>query len=274
MLFVLNETEKEFFMTTGQIIYEARRKAGMTQEELADRLGVSRQAVSKWESDTAFPETDKIIELCKLFDLSADELLLGAEGRKSEKAEGEKEEQPSPSYLCDKEKLHFEYVSKTKIGSLPLVHINFGLGHYRAKGVIAIGNVATGFVSIGFIAVGLLSMGLMALGALAFGTVALGLLVGAGAVSTGALAFGGVAIGIMTFGGVSIGYISIGGCAIAQYAFGGAAQGFVAVGQQWAAGTNAFKMPEAYDELCAFADANFTGWLCNFIKAVALTLCG
>ena len=47
-------------MTTGQRIYEARKKAGMTQEELADRLGVSRQAVSKWESDAAYPETDKI----------------------------------------------------------------------------------------------------------------------------------------------------------------------------------------------------------------------
>ena len=66
-------------MTTGQRIYEARKKAGMTQEELADRLGVSRQAVSKWESDAAYPETDKIVELCKLFSLSADELLLGAE---------------------------------------------------------------------------------------------------------------------------------------------------------------------------------------------------
>ena len=263
-------------MTTGQKIYEARRKAGMTQEELADRLGVSRQAVSKWESDTAFPETDKIIELCKLFDLSADELLLGAEGKRSERAAGEEgaEASPAPRYSYDRENLHFEYVSKTKIGNLPLVHVNFGLGHYRAKGVIAIGNVATGFVSIGFLAIGLLSMGLLALGALAFGTIALGLLVGAGAVSTGALAFGGVAIGIMTFGGVSIGYISIGGCSIAQYAFGGAAQGYVAVGQQWAAGTHAFQMPEAYDELCAFADTNFTGWLCNFIKAVALTLCG
>ncbi len=64
-------------MTTGQKIYEARRKAGMTQEALATQLGVSRQSVSKWESDNAFPETEKLIELCKLFSLSADELLLG-----------------------------------------------------------------------------------------------------------------------------------------------------------------------------------------------------
>ncbi len=43
-------------MTTGEIIFEYRKKAGLTQEELADRLGVSRQAVSKWEQDAAFPE--------------------------------------------------------------------------------------------------------------------------------------------------------------------------------------------------------------------------
>ena len=44
-------------MTTGQKIYECRKNAGLTQEELAEKLGVSRQAVSKWESDAAFPET-------------------------------------------------------------------------------------------------------------------------------------------------------------------------------------------------------------------------
>ena len=66
-------------MTTGQKIYECRKRAGMTQEELAGRLNVSRQAVSKWEADAAFPETEKILALCRLFSLSADELLFGNE---------------------------------------------------------------------------------------------------------------------------------------------------------------------------------------------------
>ncbi len=64
-------------MTTGQKIYECRKRGGMTQEELADRLGVSRQAVSKWEQDAAFPETEKVLELCRLFHFSSDELLFG-----------------------------------------------------------------------------------------------------------------------------------------------------------------------------------------------------
>ena len=82
-------------MTTGQKIYECRKAAGMTQEELADRLGVTRQAVSKWEQDIAFPETDKVLEMCKLFSVSADELLFGRENVHkvtNEKTESESEE--------------------------------------------------------------------------------------------------------------------------------------------------------------------------------------
>jgi len=63
----------------GEAIKAHRSRCSMTQELVAERLGVSRQAVSKWESDAAYPETDKIVELCKLFALSADDLLLGAE---------------------------------------------------------------------------------------------------------------------------------------------------------------------------------------------------
>ena len=48
---------------------------GMTQEDLADQMGVSRQTVSKWEMDGAFPEMEKAIALSKLFNCSLDELL-------------------------------------------------------------------------------------------------------------------------------------------------------------------------------------------------------
>lgn len=47
----------------------------MTQEELADRIGVSRQTVSKWELDTAYPEMSKVLELCSLFSCSMDQLI-------------------------------------------------------------------------------------------------------------------------------------------------------------------------------------------------------
>lgn len=62
-------------MTIGEKIYTLRRSSGWSQEELADRIGVTRQAISRWEAGSAKPEADKIIELCDLFDVTADYLL-------------------------------------------------------------------------------------------------------------------------------------------------------------------------------------------------------
>lgn len=58
-----------------QCLRKMRNK--MTQEELAERLSVSRQTVSKWELDIAYPELDKIIDLCTLFSCTMDELVRG-----------------------------------------------------------------------------------------------------------------------------------------------------------------------------------------------------
>lgn len=62
-------------MTLGEKIVRQRKELNYTQEQLADVLGVSRQSISKWESDIAYPETDKLIELGKLFHCSMDYLL-------------------------------------------------------------------------------------------------------------------------------------------------------------------------------------------------------
>ena len=62
-------------MTLGEKLSKLRKEYNYTQEQLADILGVSRQSISKWESDIAYPETDKLIELGKLFDCSMDYLL-------------------------------------------------------------------------------------------------------------------------------------------------------------------------------------------------------
>ena len=62
-------------MTLGEKIARLSKELNYPQEQLADTLGVSRQSISKWESDIAYPETDKLIELGKLFDCSMDYLL-------------------------------------------------------------------------------------------------------------------------------------------------------------------------------------------------------
>ena len=62
-------------MTIGQRIAEKRKELGLSQEALGEKLGVSRQAISKWESDTSVPEIDKLILLSKLFGVSVGWLL-------------------------------------------------------------------------------------------------------------------------------------------------------------------------------------------------------
>lgn len=62
-------------MTIGEKIAALRRQKGVTQEQLSEILHVSRQAVSRWESDAAFPETEKLIRLSKLLGCSIDFLL-------------------------------------------------------------------------------------------------------------------------------------------------------------------------------------------------------
>jgi transcriptional regulator with XRE-family HTH domain len=63
-------------MTLGSKLAKLRKENNYTQEQLADVLGVSRQAISKWESNAAYPETDKLIRICRLFHCKTDYLLL------------------------------------------------------------------------------------------------------------------------------------------------------------------------------------------------------
>lgn len=114
-----------------------RKQKGLSQEELAFRLGVSRQSVSKWESGQSTPELERIIEIADLFGISLDELI----GHES-----------NDYVTVDREELRsvvrhlftYEYKSKFKIGNVPLIHINLGRGFRIAKGIIAIGNIAVG----------------------------------------------------------------------------------------------------------------------------------
>ena len=61
-------------MSLGQKIYELRIAKNLSQGNLADLLDVSRQSVSKWETDTAIPELDKLIKMCDVFEVTLDEI--------------------------------------------------------------------------------------------------------------------------------------------------------------------------------------------------------
>ena len=199
-------------MTTGEKIAACRKNKKLSQEQLAGALGVTRQAVSRWESDLAFPETDTLVKMSRMFGVSCDYLL-----NYNEVADESPEEKGKAVFSLNN--LYFEYKSNAHIGSLPLVHINIGLGR-----------VAKGFFSVGLVSVGVVSFGLVSLGALAFGIISLGLLSFA-SLSFGIVAFGGAALGVIAFGGLAVGVFSVGGAAIGAFALGGyACGGYIAVG--------------------------------------------
>lgn len=62
-------------MTLGTIIQTKRAQRGLSQEQLAEQVGVSRQAVSKWEVGDAIPDTDKLVPLARALGITVDELL-------------------------------------------------------------------------------------------------------------------------------------------------------------------------------------------------------
>ena len=61
-------------MKLGKKIHQLRKLSGMTQEQLAEKLEVSRQTVSKWESETTVPDLESMVRICRMFHISLDEL--------------------------------------------------------------------------------------------------------------------------------------------------------------------------------------------------------
>lgn len=64
-------------MTIGERLLKLRKERNLSQEELANKLDVSRQSISKWETDQSMPDFDKIVSLCEYFGITTDELLTG-----------------------------------------------------------------------------------------------------------------------------------------------------------------------------------------------------
>lgn len=78
------------YMTFGEKMQKLRKEAGLSQEELSYQLGVSRQAISKWERDNGYPETEKIVQMSKMFHVSLDYLLNEDDTKKPEISPDEK----------------------------------------------------------------------------------------------------------------------------------------------------------------------------------------
>lgn len=212
-------------MSFAEKLMELRKQKGWSQEELGDKLDVTRQTVSKWELGATTPEMEKLAAISDLFGITTDELIKGNTPQSKF---------PTEQTVVIHKKIR-EYRSKRTWRGMPIVHIAknakgvvaIGL---RAKGIISIGLLSMGLVSIGLLSLGIISIGCLALGAFVCGTVAAGVFVCGGA-AAGLFALGGVACGWFSYGGVSCGMYSIGGFAKGQVAVGGVADGIIAFGK-------------------------------------------
>ena len=99
-------------MTLGERVYQLRTVRGLSQSDLAEALDVSRQSVSKWETNASVPDLDKLVKMCELFGVSMDALVRGEE----------EEGRPQPASVIRQEKGRLDV--RTMIG---LILIVFGL---------------------------------------------------------------------------------------------------------------------------------------------------
>ncbi len=197
-------------MTLGEKIAKQRKELNFTQEQLADTLGVSRQSVSKWESDIAYPETEKPIKMGKLFDCSMDYLL------NEDIVEKQGTTPKTSGNIRNKFKKQFRERKSEKTV--------FGL---LSSGIFSLGLLSMRALSVGLLSLGLISIGVFSAGVLAVGSVALGL-----------FAVGAISVGVISFGALSVGCFSSGTLAIGKYvAVGDHAHGMIAIGESVADGT-------------------------------------
>lgn len=108
-------------MTFGEKLYRLRKKYNYTQESLAERLGTTRQAVSKWENDQSLPDIDKVVQISQIFDVTIDYLLKNSEyaGTNDESTKME------DRYFVSREEADHYLRNQRKVGIL--VSIGIGL---------------------------------------------------------------------------------------------------------------------------------------------------
>ena len=219
----IKSIEEKNIMDFANKMMELRKSRGWSQEELGERLGVTRQTVSKWELGLTTPEMEKLAAMSELFGITTDELIKGRAALNEEKPDSFG---ASPNTQSKRRFVNGEYKSRKTLWGMPLVHIT---SRGVAKGFVAVGIRARGIISIGLLSMGIVSVGLLSLGVLAWGVLAAGFAAN-GMIAAGVFALGGVAMGLFSLGGVSFGWLTMGGVSIGKYAFGGYAAGDIAIG--------------------------------------------
>ena len=107
----------------GNRIQKSRKEKGLTQEELAAKLGVSSQAVSKWENDASCPDISLLPELCRVLGVTTDELLTG---KTNEVRVLPKEQRKSLEELTMRVKVNSAEGDKVRV-NLPMTLVKLGM---------------------------------------------------------------------------------------------------------------------------------------------------
>ena len=84
----------------GDNIFKNRKKSSLSQEDLAEKLNVSRQSISLWETNQAMPSVDNLMKLAEIFDVSLDELCNDKKPQKQEELKNESENEVSDGYFA------------------------------------------------------------------------------------------------------------------------------------------------------------------------------
>lgn len=116
-------------MSISERIRVLRKKNGLSQEQLADKLGVSRQAVSKWESETSFPDIEKIVLMSEIFDVSTDYLI-----KDETVVEDEESVQQNIESINVSGKLYIIDINKSKLAAFDEFGIEMMIGNNNGEG--------------------------------------------------------------------------------------------------------------------------------------------
>lgn len=253
-----------------------RKQNGLSQEELAEKLGISRQAVSKWESGQSIPDLNKLIIISELYNITIDNLVKERDEfdfiQKIEDKDIEKVDNQRQIILnFNGGSLEYEYKSKRLLFGVPLVHINLGRGFKKARGILAIGNISYGVISIGGISFGILSIGGLSIGLVSLAALSIGLLLAVGAIAIGIFSIGAIAIGIFSGGAIAIGKYAAGAGAIASdIAVGDYANANISIGNR-VEGMNTLSLYDSSEEVKRLIKSEYPNlgeWIINIINFI------
>lgn len=262
-------------MTLGEKIYSLRVKNGLSQESFGEKLGVSRQSVSKWETDQSVPELDKIVMISELFTVTTDYLLkesvaepvfgkwkgttaaegsgqwngastaaggpgqwngASAAGGSGQRKKVSGAEQASDLWGESSDTEQDAYECRGRA----VVKRGFSYEYkskrsWRGMPLVHV-NIGFGRSAKGVIAIGLAAKGIVAIGLAGLGVITLAP-VGIGLLlSAGIIAVGGIALGDFAIGVVAMGAVCVGLFSMGALAVGQFSFGAIAIGQQVAVG--------------------------------------